>query len=189
MFLPLALWSNLRTADPERARHRRLLVVWTGVVFALVSSSLQQRMRYYLPLCPPTALLIAAWFAGLKLRYRMAAFACLWVGVAAGLGIWEARDRARHNAATDLGAISREFRKTPAPLYAVEAPVLVFEFYLDAPVVALPKGPRTALRPPGAGPGYLIIRERAGDQPPAPPGLQVSEGLVDGRRFALLVNR
>lgn len=189
LVLPLAVWSGLRAADPERARRLRFLLVWTGVVFALVSISLQQRMRYYLPLCPPTALLIAAWFVGLKLRYRMAAFACLWVGVAAGLGIWEARDGVRHNAATDLGAISREFRKTPAPLYAVDAPVLVFEFYLEAPVVALPKGPPPASRPPGLGPGYLIIRERGGAPPPPPSVLQVSEGLVAGRRFALLVNR
>jgi len=67
--------------------------------------------------------------------------------------------------------------------------VLVFEFYLEAPVVALPNGPRSALRPPGAGPGYLIIRERLGDQPPALSVLQVSEGFVDGRRYALLVHR
>lgn len=184
--LPLAVWSGIRAADRERSRRLRFVLVWMGVVFVLVAISWQQRMRYYLPLCPPVALLVAAWFADLRLRRPMAAFACVWVSVAAGLGIWEIHDRTRHNAATELSAISREFRKNPAPVYAVDAPELVLALYLEAPVVSLSSAGRLDSRPPG----YLILRKRApGHAPRGRYDSLVSEGLVDGRPLSLLVNR
>ena len=66
--LPLAIWGALRAqpTDPEQSRPARLLLIWAGVVFVAIGASLQQRMRYYLPLCPPVAILIAAWCARVR---------------------------------------------------------------------------------------------------------------------------
>ena len=41
---------------------RRLLLVWVATAFVLIAMSERQRSRYYLPLCPPIALLAALWY-------------------------------------------------------------------------------------------------------------------------------
>ncbi len=184
LVLPLALRSAVRTADPDQARRLRLLLAWVGAMFALFAVSEQQRMRYYLPLCPAAALLIAAWYSSLTLRRRTAAFACAWVMVAAGLGIWQEVAGARHNAATELRAIARVARRQPLPLYAFDAPGLVLEFYLDRAVVVLPDYrhfERSVHR------GSVIIADRA--LPASREGAalrHVADGLVDGRRLSML---
>src|SRR5439155_8880948 len=67
--LPFALVSAVAMEVKTRGRKATLLLVWLGVVFVLVGASAQQRMRYYLPLCPPAALLIAVWYHQLTLRH------------------------------------------------------------------------------------------------------------------------
>jgi 4-amino-4-deoxy-L-arabinose transferase-like glycosyltransferase len=48
----------------------QLLLVWTLVTFVAVALSAQQRVRYYLPLLPPIALLTGWWIAGIVVRHR-----------------------------------------------------------------------------------------------------------------------
>ncbi len=187
--LPFAIWAGLRTqsTDPEQSRPARLLLIWAGVVFVVIGVSLQQRMRYYLPLCPPVAILIAAWCARLPLRRRSAVFASVWVVVAAGLVAWQAAAGARHNAATDLRGVAREVRKAPAPLYAVETPELVFAFYLEAPVVSLRGDRALGQYLTDARDGYLVIANRmlAGREDVALARPLVADGIVGGRRFSV----
>ena len=55
LFLPAGLWWWWRDRDPRR----RPLLVWTVVIAALVSLSGEQRPRYFLPVLPSLALLVA----------------------------------------------------------------------------------------------------------------------------------
>jgi 4-amino-4-deoxy-L-arabinose transferase-like glycosyltransferase len=48
----------------------QLLLVWAAVIFVGVAVSAQQRVRYYLPLLPPIALLTGWWIAGVVVRHR-----------------------------------------------------------------------------------------------------------------------
>jgi 4-amino-4-deoxy-L-arabinose transferase-like glycosyltransferase len=62
---PLAVWQALR-AVRERRRDRDALVfllAWTGALVACLAISEQQRLRYYLPLISPVALLVGWWAA------------------------------------------------------------------------------------------------------------------------------
>jgi len=109
------------------------------------------------------------------------------VVVAVGLVAWQAAAGARHNAATDLRGVTREVRRAPAPLYAVEMPELVFAFYLDAPVVLL-RGDRPLEQYlADARDGYLVIANR---MLPSTDGAVlvrpvVADGIVGGRRFSV----
>jgi 4-amino-4-deoxy-L-arabinose transferase-like glycosyltransferase len=47
-----------------------LLLVWIGVTVALVGASHQQRLRYYVPVVPPAALVIGWWLQGAAREYR-----------------------------------------------------------------------------------------------------------------------
>jgi len=60
LVLPLVLVQALRCARGEDAERRdvRALLVWAAVTFVVIGASRQQRLRYYLPLVPPAALLI-----------------------------------------------------------------------------------------------------------------------------------
>lgn len=51
----------------------QLLLTWTALTFAVVGLSAQQRVRYYLPLLPPLALLAGWWIAGVVVRHRVVA--------------------------------------------------------------------------------------------------------------------
>ncbi len=55
IFLPAGLWWWWRDRDPRR----RPLLVWTAVIAVAVSLSGEQRARYFLPVVPPLALLVA----------------------------------------------------------------------------------------------------------------------------------
>ena len=55
LFLPTGLWWWWRDRDPRR----RPLLVWTLVIAVAVSLSGEQRARYFLPVLPPLALLVA----------------------------------------------------------------------------------------------------------------------------------
>jgi len=183
--LPGALWAATRSAEAERARRMRLVLVWLGAMFVLLAITREQRMRYYLPLCPPAALLIAVWYAGWRSRRRAWGFAAVWILVVlVGLAI-DSAARARSNAATDLRDSGRHL-VTATRVYAVDAPELVFSFYLERPVTILSAYQAFATRPQPGNADYLIIAERAIPTALCEPVRRVATATVHRRRFAVL---
>jgi 4-amino-4-deoxy-L-arabinose transferase-like glycosyltransferase len=185
VLLPGALWAAARPSGSASARGTRVSLVWLVVMFALIAIGHQQRMRYYLPLCPPAALLIAGWYERLAARSRAVGFAAIWILVASGGIAVDAYARARHNAATNLVPAVRELSQARR-VYAVDAPELVFSFYLQRPVTALAsyRDFETGVRK--GQDGRLIIAERAAGPTltRALPGLPAA--VVGGRRFVIL---
>lgn len=142
-------------------------------------------MRYYLPLCPPAALLIAGWYARLGVRWRAVGFAAVWIlVVSTGITI-DAYTLARHNGATNLVPAVRELSDARR-VYAVDAPKLVFAYYLHRPVTVLASYRDFAARSREGQEGSLIIAERAGgpELSGAIPRLQAAVG--GGRRNVIL---
>jgi 4-amino-4-deoxy-L-arabinose transferase-like glycosyltransferase len=186
---PFAIWSALRSRGkgPERWRRAALLLAWAAVVFVAIGVSREQRMRYYLPLCPPVAILIGAWWAALPLRRRAAVFAAAWLVAAGSLVGWQISSGARHNAATDLSGVAAAFARAPGPLYAVETPELALAFYLDTPVVLLRGDRRLDEHLAQTRDGYLAVAERLlpGREGAAPARPAVAAGLIGGRRFSV----
>src|SRR5262249_22634085 len=135
LLVPLVLWWAIRREGTEDDRGTRLMLVWVVVVFVFVAISQRQRWRYYLPLCVPVAVLIAAWAYRLRWRRRQMIFAVTWVLVAAGLAIGHALVTARQSRETDLRAMAAEVADARGPLYAQDAPEIVFEFHLGKPVI------------------------------------------------------
>jgi 4-amino-4-deoxy-L-arabinose transferase-like glycosyltransferase len=179
--LPVVCWWAAHISEPGIRRCLRLLLLWLGTMFVLVAVSHQQRLRYYLPLCPVTALLIAAWWVSLTWRRRTIAFASLWVVSATGLSLWIAYTGSRANTVTGLPAIVRELQGSEAPVYAVDAPELVFTFYLERPVRLL-ASPRDVSRAEDGRGGYLIIADRVMPALPATLPLRlVATGVVNQR--------
>src|SRR5260370_40760393 len=107
-------------------------------MFIAVALSHRQRWRYYLPLCAPVAVLLAAWVRDLRWPRRTQAFAVAWVVVAVGLTVGQTMLTTRQNRATDWQAFAPEARRIPGPLFALDAPDLVFQFYLMRPVLVPP---------------------------------------------------
>ncbi len=186
VLLPCAVWSGARSAGRERGRGQLLLLIWGAVVFLAIGVSAQQRMRYYLPLCPPLAALIAWWWTRLPFGRSRAVFAAVWVAVAGGLVAAQVLAGTRHNAATDLRDVSRILANAPAPLYAVEVPELVLAFYLGRPVVVLPDGTRRLEQyVEVARGGYVMIADRAlGPDGGAASARRVGAGVVEGHHFS-----
>jgi hypothetical protein len=163
-------------------------LVWLFVMFGLIAIGHQQRMRYYLPLCPPAALLIAGWYARFEARRRAVGFAAVWILVVTGGIAVDAHARARHNAATNLVPAVRELSQARR-VYAVDAPELVFSFYLERPVTVL-----SSYRDFEAGvrkgqDGRLIIAERATGPTLTDALHRLPAAVVDGRRFVILGGR
>ena len=182
VLMPLAAWSALREPDRQRARRLWFPLVWVATAFVLVAISERQRWRYYLPLVPPVALLVAAWYHRLPVRRwtTITATACLaLVIVALGVGgRYEARKRARLTAVHD---VVRQLRSAPAPTFAIDSPDIVFDYYADHPVTPLTEyGPFQ--RAPA--PAYLIAPEAMARVVPA--SLQAIEARVNGQKFVLL---
>jgi len=185
--VPAALWSALRAGDPMRGRRVRLPVIWASVVFILIALSHQQRMRYYLPLCPPVALLIAAWYSRITLPHKERVGAAVWLLAALGLGLWQAHAGPRYNAATDLRAIVSLTQARTKPLYAVEVPELVFTFYLKQPVVLLSDLRQFEALVDEGRDGYLVIADRVLPASSAASRVQrLGGGRVNGRAFSIL---
>lgn len=65
LLAPVAIWQAVRFPRERGAERHALeiLLVWSAVVFGCVAVSKQQRLRYYLPLISPAALLIGWWAA------------------------------------------------------------------------------------------------------------------------------
>jgi len=185
--LPFAFVAAF-TSEPPTSRRATLPLVWIGVVFVLVGVGAEQRMRYYLPLCPPTALLIAAWYQRRRVPHRTALAIAVAAAVAVGLVGWQLRDDARQNARTDLRELRAATMGTDTPIYAVKVPELVLSFYLERPVVVVSKtelfGGGVGV---GSGGGILAIADRTLAEWPDPPRLQtVGHGVVDGRPFSVM---
>jgi hypothetical protein len=184
VLVPLATWSALREPDQERARRLRLPIVWAGTAFVLVAISERQRWRYYLPLVPPVALLVGAWYHRLAVRRwtTVTATACLALAVVA-LGVggrYEARKRERLTAIHD---VVRELKSAPAPAFAIDSPDIVFDYYADHPVIPLTEyGPFE--RAPA--PAYLIAPETMARVAPASLARLAVEARVNGRKFVLI---
>ena len=184
VLLPLAVWSALREPDRQRARRLWIPLVWAATAFVLIAISERQRWRYYLPLVPPVALLVAAWYHRLPVRRAttIASALCLALVVVAlgASGRNEVRKRQRLTAVHD---VVRELNSSPAVAFAIDSPDIVFEFYADRPVIPLTEfGPFE--RTPG--PAYLIASEnRASAASPSFERLAI-EARVNGRTFVLL---
>ena len=184
LLLPIALARMLHGVEPERRPGTRLAAVWAGVVFVAVALSHRQRWRYYLPLCAPVALLLAAWVRDLRWPRRTQAFAVAWIVVAVGLAIGQTALTARQSRATDWRAFAPEAGRIPGPLFALDAPELVFQFYLARPVLVTPDY-QTFAQTPGA--RYLLAPERSESRLPASDHLRaLAVGPIAGRRFVLL---
>jgi 4-amino-4-deoxy-L-arabinose transferase-like glycosyltransferase len=180
---PLVIRSAAREADPERARRLGLALVWAATAFVLIAFAERQRLRYYLPLVPPVALLVAAWYQRLAPRRSVtivsaacAALAVLALGVN---GRYESRERRR---STDIGELARRIGSAPAPVFAVDAPDIVFQFYLEQPVVPLIYYSQFEGL---SGPAYLIAAERVARSAPAAAD-RLAVARVNGRTFVLL---
>jgi len=184
LLLPIALARMLRGVEPERRPGTRLAAVWAAVVFVAVALSHRQRWRYYLPLCAPVALLLAVWVRDLRWPRRTQAFAVAWVVVAAGLAIGQTALTARQNRATDWRVFAQEAGRISGSLFALDAPELVFEFYLERPVLVTPDYQTFAQTPEAR---YLLAPEKSASRLPASDHLRaLAAGQSAGRRFVLL---
>jgi 4-amino-4-deoxy-L-arabinose transferase-like glycosyltransferase len=177
MLLPVAAWSAWRRSDPGT----RLALAWAMAVFALTALSHRQRFRYYAPLCPPVALLVAAWLDRITLPRRATLMAVVWIVTAASFAAWEIRTVARRNTATELQAVVRELAPFPGPVFASDAPEIVFAFYLERPVVVASYEDFAQVD----GRAYLIASERQA-QSAAVAVRRVAAARVADRPFVLL---
>ena len=145
-------------------------------------------MRYYLPLCPPAALLIAVWWSRLALRPALHAGA--WTSLAIGLIVWQVHDDRRYNAEIDLSRIAFEVGETPKPLYTLKVPELVLGFYLERPVALLRDvGHLQSLVADGTD-AYFLLRDKEFPASALPVDLQrTGEGLVKGERFGIFTRQ
>ena len=187
---PLLAFAGVAALATEARRPGRkvvFLLVWAGVIFLFVAIGKEQRMRYYLPLCPPAALLIAAWYQRVNVPHRKVLSTATAALVAVGIVLWQLNDDARHNARTDLSALGPETVKLEAPLYAADVPDLVLTFYLGRPVIPV-RTPST-LAAPGRRleRGYLAVANRLLPQWSATcPAPAIGAGTVNGLRFSVL---
>lgn len=152
-------WASM-LPDRQARRHLRLLQLWFAVVLLAVGISREQRMRYYLPLCPAGALLIAAWYTSLQWRRRTMVFACAWAVSALTLSVWGVVSDARASRDAALPTIVNALADTTAPIYALDVPELVFAFYLDRRVELLTDLADVERRVRERRGGYLIIANR-----------------------------
>jgi hypothetical protein len=184
VLLPLAVWSALREPDRQRARRLWIPLIWAATAFVLIAISERQRWRYYLPLVPPVALLVAAWYHRRPVRRAtsIAAVACMALVVAA-LGVSGHNEARKRQQLTTIHDVVRELRSAPAAAFAIDSPDIVFEYYADRPVIPLTEyGPFE--RTPG--PAYLIASESMASVAPASFERLAVEVRVNGQKFVLL---
>ncbi len=183
LLAPFAVWAAVRDSSSREGRSARLPLVWAATVFFLIASSERQRLRYYLPLCPPAALLIAVWYCRLQLRRRatMVAGGCAALVVLV-FGIGQRYEVTRRDRLTDLRAVEQEMSTATGPLFATDSPDLVFGYYLNRSVIPLKYFRQFEDTP---GPAYLITSEQMARS--APSSLdRVAVARVNGRPFVLL---
>jgi len=186
VFVPLAVWTGAREPDPERASRVRMILVWAATVFLLVAVSEVQRARYYLPLCPPLALSVAAWHCGREHRRRAIVIArALAAIVLIALAGMEIHEVARRRSLTDVSAVAREIgAASKANVFSLDSPDVVFAYYLNRSVIPLTFYWQFEKAPKGS---YLIASERAARQAPAK--TRVAAARVNGRAYVVIENR
>ena len=178
LLLPFAVRWAARRWKTRAAAGERLALIWAITVFVVVAASSRQRWRYYLPLCAPGSLLIAGWLWSRGVWRQMAISVTAWAVVASTLVFGEVYVTARDNRGTELRTIARALERVSAPLFALEAPELVFSFYLGR---SIPVVSSTAELRGGDPPVYVIARN-----PSVPEAFDpVAQGFVKGRRFVL----
>ena len=86
--IPVALLQAVRAVRARGAGRERvqILLMWTLVTLLVVGVSRQQRLRYYLPLVPPVALLLAWWLA-VSVPLRREAARLPWRAYAVAVGL------------------------------------------------------------------------------------------------------
>lgn len=178
LLLPFAVAWAARRWKAESATGERLVLVWSLAVFVLVAASSRQRWRYYLPLCVPGAILVAGWLRSRRVgRETLSVVAAC--AVAAGiLIVGDVYRLTRNNRATEWRGMVRTLERAPAPLFALDAPELVFAFYLDRPVKAISSSSELQRIAP---PFYVIAKS----SPETTSFVAASESSVKGRRFVL----
>jgi 4-amino-4-deoxy-L-arabinose transferase-like glycosyltransferase len=182
LLLPFAVRWAVRRWRTSSAAGERLALIWSITVFVVVAASSRQRWRYYLPLCVPGSLLIAGWLWSRRVWHHMTIPVAAWAVVASTLMVGEIYVTARDNRGTELRTIARALEQVSAPLFALEAPELVFSFYLRRPIPAVSNTAELRGIDP---PVYVIART-----PPAPESFDpVAQGFVKGRRFVLWSKR
>jgi len=181
VLLPFAVWWTARRWKTEAAAGERLSLIWALSVFVVVAASSRQRWRYYLPLCVPGALLVARWLSARQV-WRKAADPLVAGAIAAViLVVGGMYITARDNRSTQFLTIARALDHTPAPVLALDAPELVFCFYLERPILAI----STPGELRGIDPPFYVIASNA----PADSFAPVAEGRVKGRSFVLWLKR
>jgi 4-amino-4-deoxy-L-arabinose transferase-like glycosyltransferase len=187
LLLPFAILRARGEADLDRARRVRLLLIWLATVFVIMAVSGKQRERYYLPLCPPAALLIGWWYSTLAWRERARAFAGAWIAVVAVSVILVKLDTRHFNATTDLRALQAVVSQAPAPLFSFDLQDLALSFNLDRAVVNAKNLQRFEVRVRQGEVGYLIISDRALRARPGDPCMRrIARGLVTRQPFTVL---
>jgi len=179
VLLPFAVWTTARRWKTTALPSERLSVVWVLVVFVVVAASSRQRWRYYLPLCTPGALVVAPWLSR-HLAWRKTPATLVAGVIAAGiLAVGGVYVTTRENRSTQFPAIAQALEGTHEPVFALDAPELVFSFYLDRPIQAISTA--AALR--GLEPPLYVIARDA----PADSFDRFAAGRVNGRSFVLWV--
>jgi 4-amino-4-deoxy-L-arabinose transferase-like glycosyltransferase len=179
LLLP-ALWVVART----QTGRFRFPLIWLAAVFLMIGLGQQQRMRYYLPLCPPAALLIAIWWSRLALRPALHAGA--WASLAIGLIVWQVHDDRDYNAEIDLSRMTVEVGETPKSLYTLKVPELVLGFYLERPVALLKDVRHLQSLVADGTDAYFLLRDKEFPASALPVDLQrTGDGRVKGERFGI----
>jgi 4-amino-4-deoxy-L-arabinose transferase-like glycosyltransferase len=187
LLLPFAVRRALREMDLAARRRVRLLFTWLITVFVLIAVSGTQRDRYYLLLCPATALLLAWWYSTLAWRWRAPAFALVWLVVVAGGAVLVTLDTPRFNSTTDLHELDAVLARAPAPLFAFDLQDLALSFNLDRSVVNDKNYQTFESRARQGERGYLIVSDRALRAAHVDPCMRrIANGVVTGRSFAVL---
>ena len=178
LLLPFAAGWAARRWKTESATGERLALVWSLAVFVLVAASSRQRWRYYLPLCVPGAILVAGWWRSRRVgRETLSVVAAC--AVAAGiLIVGDVYRLTRDNRGTEWRRMAGALERAPAPLFALDAPELVFAFYLDRPIKTISSSAELQRIDP---PFYVIAKS----SPDATSFVAASESSVKGRRFVL----
>ena len=182
LVVPLALASAIVACrETHWGRSIRLPVVWLLVTLVLVAVSREQRLRYYVPIVPPAAILLGwwisswlnQWISGAQvepavLRRAAAwfwwwlplAWACALVGFAIGYHI----ELGSHQRASQYGAIAERIRPFLGENVVVavwDLPELPLAFYLDRPVVRL-EGESDLQRLVEHSPGLVVVASETG---------------------------
>ena len=158
-----------------------MVLLWSLVVFVLVALSARQRWRYYLPLCVPVALLIARWLSGHRVWRETTNTVAIGAVIATLMAAGGTYATARDNHGTHLRMVASALGGVPGPLFALDAPELVFSFYLKRPVQAISSMDEVRAVDP---PVYVLARDR-----PAESFERVAASIVRGRPFGLWVKR